>query len=107
MAPKQAVSVGLALHELSTNALKYGALSNQSGQVELTWEKIDAEQPRFCLKWRESGGPPVKTPKRTGFGSFLLQRTLGQDLNGKVLVKFDSAGVVFCGGAAPDKDCAV
>jgi len=94
LAPKQAVSVGLALHELSTNALKYGALSNGSGQVELTWERIDGEQPRLHLKWRERGGPPVQTPTHTGFGSFLLQRTLGQDLNGKVTVNFDSEGVV-------------
>jgi PAS domain S-box-containing protein len=94
LAPKQAVSVGLALHELSTNALKYGALSNGSGQVELTWERIDGEQPRLQLKWRESGGPPVQKPTHTGFGSFLLQRTLGQDLNGKVMVNFDPEGVV-------------
>lgn len=92
--PKQAVSVGLALHELSTNAIKYGALSNGSGRVEVTWETVDGEQPRLRIEWRESGGPPVQTPTRTGFGSFLLQRTLGQDLNGEVIMNFHPEGVV-------------
>jgi PAS domain S-box-containing protein len=92
--PKAAVSLGLALHELSTNAMKYGALSNSSGQVELTWERIDGEQPRLRLTWRETGGPPVEPPTRAGFGSFLLQRALGHDLNGEVDVRFDPAGVV-------------
>lgn len=92
--PKEAVSVGLALHELSTNAMKYGALSNGSGRVELTWERIEGEQSRLRLKWQESGGPPVCPPARAGFGSFLLQRTLGDDLNGKVNVRFDPEGVV-------------
>jgi two-component sensor histidine kinase len=74
--------------------MKYGALSNSSGQVELTWERIDGEQPRLRLTWRETGGPPVEPPTRAGFGSFLLQRALGHDLNGEVDVRFDPAGVV-------------
>lgn len=92
--PKEAVSVSLALHELSTNAMKYGALSNETGRVDVTWERKDGAQPRLHLKWRETGGPPVQKPVRAGFGSFLLQRTLGQDLNGEVMVNFDPEGVV-------------
>ncbi len=92
--PKEAVSIGLALHELSTNAMKYGALSNGSGRVEVLWERIEGEQPRLRLIWRETGGPPVQPPTRAGFGSFLLQRTLGHDLNGEVTVRFDPGGVV-------------
>lgn len=92
--PKEAVSVSLALHELSTNAIKYGALSNDTGRVDVTWERIEGVQPQLRMRWRETGGPPVQAPTHAGFGSFLLQRTLGQDLNGKVMVNFDPQGVI-------------
>jgi len=95
LSPKQALSIGLALHELSTNAMKYGALSNSSGRIDVTWERIDAGEPRLRLSWRETGGPAVKPPDRAGFGSFLLQRVLGEDLNGEVNVRFDPDGL-FC-----------
>jgi two-component sensor histidine kinase len=95
LSPKQALSIGLALHELSTNAMKYGALSNSSGRIDVTWERIDAGEPRLRLSWRETGGPSVKPPNRAGFGSFLPQRVLGEDLNGEVNVRFDPAGL-FC-----------
>jgi len=92
--PKEAVSVGLALHELSTNAIKYGALSNEGGRVDIKWERIGGEQPQLRLMWKESGGPPVQKPSHSGFGSLLLHRTLAQDLNGNVAVTFDPEGVV-------------
>jgi two-component sensor histidine kinase len=65
----------MALHELATNAVKYGALSNGRGCVGITWE-FHAESNRATLFWRESGGPRVKPPEHEGFGSRLIQRAM-------------------------------
>src|SRR5439155_9405658 len=64
--PRQAVAFALALHELATNALKYGALSSPVGQVQIGWQREGAG---FRLSWLESGGPPVTAPDREGFGT--------------------------------------
>jgi two-component sensor histidine kinase len=86
----------MALHELFTNAVKYGALSNDTGRIEVRWSSSgDDEQPRLKLSWREMGGPAVLPPKRRGFGSLLLERTLAQDLNGQVTTIFDPEGIHF------------
>jgi PAS domain S-box-containing protein len=69
----------LCLHELATNAVKYGALSNENGRVHVSWEvQRDAVRPKLHLTWAESGGPPVAAPTRKGFGSLLIQAT-GED----------------------------
>lgn len=73
--------------------MKYGALSNNLGRIDVTWARIDAGEPRLRLSWRETGGPAVKAPTRAGFGSFLLQRVLSEDLSGEVNVRFEPAGV--------------
>jgi two-component sensor histidine kinase len=67
------LQVTLALHELATNAVKYGALRNATGRVRLTWEKLDAAGLKLC--WRETDGPRVTTPKSKGFGSILIEHT--------------------------------
>jgi PAS domain S-box-containing protein len=67
------LQVTLAMHELATNAVKYGALRDTTGQVRLTWEKLDADRLKLC--WRETGGPRIATPKSKGFGSVLIERT--------------------------------
>ena len=67
------LQVTLALHELATNAAKYGALRNANGRVRLTWEQLDADRLNLC--WRETGGPRVTTPKSKGFGSILIEHT--------------------------------
>jgi PAS domain S-box-containing protein len=86
--------LAMALHELATNAVKYGALSNGQGRVQITWTMIaDAQQGRVKFLWRESGGPPVTAPKHAGFGSLLIQRALKADLGG-VSLDFDPEGVV-------------
>ncbi|MGD9981166.1 MAG: sensor histidine kinase, partial [Hyphomonadaceae bacterium] len=69
--------LALALHELATNAVKYGALSNGAGQVHLSWDIVEADQRRVRICWRETGGPPVSPPQRTGFGMVLIERALG------------------------------
>jgi two-component sensor histidine kinase len=95
LSPQQAVAIALALHELATNALKYGALSNQGGQVEIAWnlahDQLGARQ--INLLWRESGGPPVIEPAHTGFGVRLIARTFGQENGGAARIDFRAEGV--------------
>jgi PAS domain S-box-containing protein len=90
LAPKPAVSVAMALHELSTNAIKYGALSNADGRVEIEWT-VAGE--RLRLEWRERGGPAVSAPSRKGFGLRLIERGLAAELDGEVKLTFDSEGL--------------
>lgn len=95
LSPKQAVALAIAINELATNAVKYGALSNADGRVNIEWVLVDVEgRPGFELKWAETGGPPVATPSRTGFGMRLLRRNLSDDLGGETAVDFDAGGVL-------------
>ncbi|MGE0426153.1 MAG: sensor histidine kinase [Reyranellaceae bacterium] len=89
--PKCAVALSLALNELGTNASKYGALSSLTGRVEVVW-RIFGDT--FGLRWRESGGPPVGTPTRRGFGSRLIERGLAAELRGRVKIEYRPDGVV-------------
>lgn len=90
---KQSLSLSLALHELCTNALKYGALSVDQGTVELSWT-IDPGPPRrLTIAWREGGGPPVAPPGRQGFGSRLINQVIASDLDGAVDIDFVPAGL--------------
>ncbi len=75
-------NVGLALHELATNALKHGALSRPTGKVTINWEVVSAPEPRLRIIWMEEGGPPAKQPERKGFGSVVLERATPAALNG-------------------------
>ncbi len=94
LTPRQAVSLSMALHELFTNAMKYGALSNREGHVTLEWEWTQETPPQLEIRWHEQGGPRVAPPTRTGFGSVLLQRSLKGDLNAEVTLDYDPAGFV-------------
>jgi PAS domain S-box-containing protein len=89
LAPETAVSLSLAIHELATNASKYGALSNKTGSISIIWT---AEEDRFELHWRESGGPPVESPARSGFGTRMIRRTLAAEFNGEVELIFAQSG---------------
>jgi PAS domain S-box-containing protein len=93
--PRMALALAMALQELATNAVKYGALSNETGRVEIAWT-IDrgGGGPHLRLRWSEIGGPPVKPPIRRGFGSRLIERSLARDLNGQVKMEFSPAGLV-------------
>lgn len=95
--PKTAVALGLAMHELGTNAVKYGALSRAGGRVEVRWTANDG---RLRLEWREIGGPPVKAPRRKGFGARMLQHGLAGELGGEVRLDFHRDGLV-CTVEAP------
>lgn len=89
--PKQALALSIALHELGTNAMKYGALSDRSGRITLAWS-VDAGL--LHMSWRESGGPEVAPPTRTGFGTRLIERSLANDLGGEARILYLPAGVV-------------
>jgi two-component sensor histidine kinase len=89
-----AVPIGMALHELSTNAAKYGALSAKGGQVLISWDaEPEDEGIRLKLLWEERGGPAVSPPTRQGFGSRLLHRVLATQLNAKVETDFNPEGL--------------
>jgi two-component sensor histidine kinase len=93
--PKAALALSLALHELATNATKYGALSAEEGSVEITWElEAVSEGERFRLRWSEHGGPPVEPRNRKGFGSRLIERGLAAELKGDVQLDFQPAGLL-------------
>ena len=90
-----ALSFSLALHELCTNAAKYGALSTPEGHVEIVWQVTgEAEDRRLKLRWTESGGPQVVLPERKGFGSRLIEQALALELGGEVRIDYEAAGVV-------------
>jgi PAS domain S-box-containing protein len=97
--PKAALALSLALHELATNAAKYGALSNHTGGIDIEW-KVTPQPKRFRLRWAETGGPKVEPPGRRGFGSRLVERGLSQDLAGDVRLDFATDGVM-CSIDAP------
>jgi PAS domain S-box-containing protein len=89
--PKSAVSLGMAFHELTTNAAKYGALSTKNGRLEATWSLTTDRDLR--IRWQESGGPSVQEPQRRGFGRLLLERALRADLDAEVQLEFAPAGL--------------
>ena len=92
-----AQNIGLALHELSTNAAKYGALSTAEGKVFLDWQLVvDASGDQtFRMEWRESGGPAVAEPQSKGFGHVVIQRVLKSALTGESDLRFDPEGVCW------------
>lgn len=94
--PKIAVALALSLHELATNASKYGALSQAGGLVHLVWEIVgDTDTHRLKFSWRETGGPVVTRPERTGFGSKLIERVLAREIGGEAEIDYRPDGVVF------------
>jgi two-component sensor histidine kinase len=97
LSPKTALSLTLAMHELSTNALKYGAWSTADGVVSVRWSiyRPDGGGPeRLRLVWTEQGGPPVAPPARRGFGSRLIERGLAAEMGGDVEMRFEPEGLV-------------
>jgi len=89
-----AVSLGMAIHELTTNAAKYGALSVFGGKVEVTWSvTIDAERRTLSFDWIESGGPPVTEPTRKGFGMRLLDFVLPGQIQAKTRIVYGREGL--------------
>ena len=94
LAPKKAVTLAMALHELCTNAMKYGALTTASGRIDLDWEAVDGQRPALRLIWRESGGPPVAATSHKGFGSRIIEQALAHEFDGTVTMDFRADGLV-------------
>lgn len=88
-------TLSMALHELATNAVKYGALSNKSGSVTIAWAIEGQEAPIFRFHWSEMDGPPVTPPSRRGFGSRLIENTVGIELNGEAVIDYRPEGVKY------------
>jgi two-component sensor histidine kinase len=96
LSPRVAVVLSMILHEIATNATKYGALSNDTGTVTLDWDVTREEgQPKLTLIWSESGGPHVVAPVQRGFGSRLIERSARDQLGGEATVDFLPRGVVY------------
>ncbi len=95
--PRHAINLGLVLHELVTNAAKYGALSVPTGRLDLSWTIVrsDSQAAHLRILWLESGGPPVEPPKRQGFGSRLIRRSIEGELDGALGIDFDGPGVSY------------
>ncbi|MEK9284182.1 PAS domain-containing protein [Bradyrhizobium sp. ISRA442] len=92
--PKAAETFALAIHELATNALKYGALSRPTGRIEISWRIDESAAPAELLfEWRERGGPQVTPPPRKGFGTELLERTLAFEFKAQTTMSFNSSGL--------------
>lgn len=98
---RMATALTMAVHELATNACKYGALSTSDGHIAVEWASPpDDEAPQLTLRWEERGGPDVKPPTRRGFGSRMIERVLAAELNGEVAMDFEPSGLV-CTVIAP------
>jgi PAS domain S-box-containing protein len=95
LSAQQALAISLVLHELATNALKYGALSVAAGRVSVTWNLFqDGEGRRYVnLLWAERGGPPVVAPRRGGFGTRLISRSFGRESGGRATLDYRSDGL--------------
>lgn len=96
--PQVTLALALALHELATNAAKYGALSNETGHVDLSWAVgpgPDGAAPRFALTWTEINGPPVRPPARRGFGTLMIERSLRSYFRGTATLDYIPSGLRF------------
>ncbi|MDZ4777569.1 MAG: HWE histidine kinase domain-containing protein, partial [Alphaproteobacteria bacterium] len=92
--PKAALALGIAIHELATNAAKYGAFSNALGSIEVNWAIEQGEGgERLVLHWQEKDGPPVTPPSRKGFGSRVIERGLVHELDARVTLEYRPGGV--------------
>jgi two-component sensor histidine kinase len=96
VAPRVALTLALGLHELTTNASKYGALSVPAGRIEVRWqvERPAGEAAMLWIEWRERGGPPVTVPKRQGFGTRFIEGSVASELQGKAKLDYDPAGLI-------------
>lgn len=92
LTPKASQTMSLTIHELLTNAMKYGALSDQGGAVDVDWTVSDGE---LHFRWRERGGPPVTPPQRTGFGRNVIESLVRQDFDATVEISFETSGLQY------------
>jgi two-component sensor histidine kinase len=89
--PNTAQAIAVTLHELATNAVKYGSLCTPSGQVEVTW--VRAPDGVLILHWTENGGPPAKKPTREGFRTSVIERMIREQLKGEMQLEWREEGL--------------
>lgn len=95
LSPKATLALGIAFNELATNAVKYGAFSNEAGTISIDWTIVHEPEGRWlCLHWRERGGPPVTPPTRKGFGSRVIEQGLAHELDGRVKLDYEPGGII-------------
>jgi len=94
--PEVAQSIGMAFHELATNASKYGALSAPGGRVEVTWSRVGSRAGDMLrMEWRETGGPPVAPPARRGFGHSVIEPMVAASTRGEAVIKWRPEGLYW------------
>jgi PAS domain S-box-containing protein len=89
---RTAANIALALHELATNAVKYGALSTEEGSVSLNWT-FDGDTKKLSLEWAEADGPPVSAPNSEGFGGLVIRQSVARERHGNVTLEYAPAGL--------------
>ncbi|MBF9042608.1 PAS domain-containing protein [Rhodobacterales bacterium HKCCE4037] len=94
--PTEAQAIGMAFHELATNAVKYGALSGPDGRIDLSWGVAEDDPAQFEIRWAEVGGPPVTEPEGAGFGTSVTTEQAAYAVKGKVSLTYPPEGVVWC-----------
>jgi two-component sensor histidine kinase len=95
LTPKATLALGMAFHELATNAIKYGALANEAGSISVDWTtEATPTGKQLIIRWQEKSGPIVAIPLQKGFGSKLLERGLAHELEGSVDLQYRQDGVV-------------
>ena len=95
LTPEAAQGIGMALHELATNAAKYGALSNREGLVRIAWRITANPEPTFSISWLEEGGPPVAATGRRGFGDIVMGRMAAAAVQGVARITYEPSGVTW------------
>jgi two-component sensor histidine kinase/CheY-like chemotaxis protein len=91
-----AQSIGMVIHELSTNTVKYGALSGDEGKIEIVWEIDDSgPEPMFSIRWTERGGPPILPPTHRGFGTTVITKMVEMGLDGEAVLDYSSTGLIW------------
>ena len=99
LTPAAAQGIGMALHELATNATKYGALSNSEGRVRISWQVTAADKPTFSMSWSEDGGPSVASPTHKGFGQTVIGRMVEAAVDGTAEIDYRESGFSWKLGA--------
>ena len=95
LSPKATLAFAIAFNELATNAVKYGAFSNEAGTISIKWSlEGKGDERRLCLRWCEKDGPPVSPPTHKGFGTRVIEQGLGHELDGKVELNYEPTGIV-------------
>ncbi|GJD54626.1 HWE histidine kinase domain-containing protein [Methylobacterium dankookense] len=96
LAPRYVLALGMTVHELTTNAAKYGALSVEGGQVNIAWRVVTTDDGgrRLAMEWYEQGGPPAQEPRRRGYGTRLITGAITHELGGMVRLAFEPAGLL-------------